>query len=71
MVCMSEQDINFVFDGSCYFTVGEVASRLRVHPVTVHRWVKRGLLEAVRLPGGFRVSVSSLERFEAQNRAST
>ena len=71
MVYMRKEKFNVEFSDACYFTVGEVASRLRVHPVTVHRWVKRGLLEAVRLPGGFRVSVSSLERFEAQNRAST
>jgi excisionase family DNA binding protein len=31
-------------------TVSEVAKALRVHEVTVRRWVKQGTLEAVVLP---------------------
>jgi excisionase family DNA binding protein len=31
-------------------TVGEVAEILRVDCTTVHRWVKQGTLEAVKLP---------------------
>lgn len=33
-------------------TTAEVAERLRVSQVTVARWVKKGQLDAVRLPGG-------------------
>ncbi|HLZ58781.1 MAG TPA: helix-turn-helix domain-containing protein [Ktedonosporobacter sp.] len=32
------------------FTVHEVAERLRVDDTTVRRWIKSGVLEAVRLP---------------------
>ncbi len=31
-------------------TVSEVAQRLRVDDTTVRRWIKNGILEAVRLP---------------------
>lgn len=33
-------------------TTAEVAERLRVSTVTVARWVKKGQLDAVQLPGG-------------------
>ena len=31
-------------------TVGEVAKRLRVDDTTVRRWIRQGILEAVKLP---------------------
>lgn len=33
-------------------TPGEVADVLKVHPATLTRWTERGLLKAIRLPGG-------------------
>jgi excisionase family DNA binding protein len=35
---------------SLLFTVHEVADILRVDDTTVRRWIKNGVLEAVRLP---------------------
>lgn len=35
-------------------TVGEAAARLHVHDNTVRNWIARGVLTAVRLPGGHR-----------------
>jgi excisionase family DNA binding protein len=46
-------------------TVEEVASRLRVHPQTVRRWIRSGEITAVRLgtKAGFRVRTSELVAF--------
>lgn len=34
------------------FTVEEVASRFRVKPRTVYRWLKSGQMVGIRTPGG-------------------
>ncbi len=34
------------------FTVEEVATRFRVKPRTVYRWLKSGVMEGIRTPGG-------------------
>jgi len=50
-------------------TVNEVAERLAVHPETVKRWLRAGLLEGTKLPTGrwgrgeWRVSERDLTRF--------
>jgi excisionase family DNA binding protein len=45
-----------------FLTVAQVAEMLEVSPRTVLRWVERGDLPAVRLPGGrLRVSARDLE----------
>ena len=36
------------------YRVGEFAALLNVHPRTVRRWITRGLVTYVRLPGGER-----------------
>ena len=43
-------------------TVNEVAARLRVAPVTVYRWLRRGELEGVRFVGTVRVPAAEVER---------
>ena len=48
-------------------TVHEVAQRLRVDDTTVRRWIKSGILEAVRLPHkgtreAYRVKKSTLDK---------
>ena len=35
-------------------TVKQVAAQMGVHPNTVRRWERRGILNAFRLPGGHR-----------------
>ena len=35
-----------------YLTVDEISTSLRVLPVTVREWIRRGTLSAVKLPGG-------------------
>jgi excisionase family DNA binding protein len=37
---------------SAFLTCAQVAEELGVSPRTVLRWIERGQLEAVRLPGG-------------------
>ena len=36
-------------------TVKEVADRLKVHPITVYRWIAKGKLKALRINGILRV----------------
>lgn len=47
------------------FSAEEVAERLRVHKVTVHRWIRSGRLPAVNLGGtsGYRLRGSDIEAF--------
>ena len=51
-----------------YLRVPEVASRLRVDPETVRRWLRAGKLRGVLLSqqGGYRVLESELQRFLAE-----
>jgi excisionase family DNA binding protein len=46
-----------------YFTVEEVADRLRVSHMTVYRWIKAGKLGAYKLGGEFRITEQDIERF--------
>jgi len=49
-----------------YLTIREAAERLNVNPRTINRWIHKGELDAVKLPGRaggeFRVSSAELER---------
>ncbi len=49
-----------------YLTIREAAERLNVNPRTINRWIHKGELDAVKLPGRaggeFRVAVSELQR---------
>ena len=40
-----------------FYTVAEIAARLRVEAVTVRRWIRSGKLKAFRLPGGREIRV--------------
>jgi excisionase family DNA binding protein len=46
-----------------FFTAEEVADRLRLNKVTVHRWIRSGKLQAVNLGGtsGYRIRGSDVE----------
>ena len=44
-------------------TVAEVARRLRVHQITVRRYIRAGTLQAVRVGRNLRVREEELERF--------
>jgi excisionase family DNA binding protein len=46
-------------------TVDEVAERLRVHPESVRRWFRQGVLRGSKFGrrGGYRVSETELRRF--------
>jgi excisionase family DNA binding protein len=46
-----------------FFTIIELAGKLRVSRDTVDRWVKKGLVKVVRLPGGhYRIPLAEVER---------
>jgi excisionase family DNA binding protein len=46
-----------------YFTVEEVAERLKVSHMTVYRWIKAGRLGAYKMGGEFRITERDVERF--------
>jgi excisionase family DNA binding protein len=57
-----------------YFTVDEVAKRLKVTPLTVRRWLNNGELDGTRLSAGragWRISEADLEAFLAKRRETT
>lgn len=46
-----------------FFTIIELAEKLRVSRDTIDRWVRRGLTEVVRLPSGhYRIPLAEVER---------
>jgi excisionase family DNA binding protein len=46
-----------------YFTVEEVAERLKVSHMTIYRRIKAGELGAYKLGGEFRITERDLQRF--------
>ncbi|MGH8310401.1 MAG: response regulator [Steroidobacteraceae bacterium] len=55
-----------------YLTPNEVAELLMVNPVTVRQWAARGLLRAVKTPGGHRrFLLSDVEEFARSRGAQT
>jgi excisionase family DNA binding protein len=46
-----------------YFTVEEVAERLKVSHMTVYRWIKARKLGAYKIGGEFRITEGDIERF--------
>lgn len=53
-----------------YLTVEEVAEELRVIPVTVQRYIKRGELPAIKVGGVYRILAQDYENFKAARRTS-
>jgi excisionase family DNA binding protein len=51
-----------------WYTVDELARRLKVNPETVRRWIRRGDLQALALPNkaGYRISADDVRRFEQE-----
>ena len=45
------------------FNVNQVAFILKVHPLTVRRYVKEGVLKAIKIGGNVRIKESSLQLF--------
>jgi excisionase family DNA binding protein len=46
-----------------YFTVEEVAERLKVSHMTIYRWIKAGDLGAYKIGGEFRITERDIQRF--------
>ena len=54
-----------------YLTSNEVASLLRVSPVTIRQWAQKGMISAEFTPGGHRrFMVDEIKRFASQHRIS-
>lgn len=53
-------------------TTAQAAKLMRVTPVTVHRWIRSGQLEATKLPGetgAYVIDPAALDRFAASRGA--
>ena len=50
-------------------TAEQVAARFAVKPVTVRRWVLKGLLPAQKIAGALFFDPQDLEKFQKPNRA--
>lgn len=46
-----------------FYTVNQVAIVLKVHPLTIRRYIKEGKLKAYKVGGNVRVSVNDLRIF--------
>lgn len=46
-----------------FYTINQTAIALKVHPLTVRRYIKEGKLKAYRVGGNIRVSVNDLRLF--------
>jgi excisionase family DNA binding protein len=51
-----------------FFTRGEVSELLKIHPRTVRRWIKEGLLVMHRIGGVRRILANDLRAFLARHR---
>jgi len=51
--------------GEKYYTIRQAADKLSVNPRTINRWIHKGKLEAVKLPGRaggeFRISATEVD----------
>lgn len=46
-----------------FYTVNQAAITLKVHPLTIRRYIKEGKLKALRVGGNIRISVNDLRSF--------
>ncbi len=49
-----------------FYTINQAAVTLKVHPLTIRRYIKEGKLKAYRVGGNIRISTNDLRSF-AQN----
>lgn len=45
------------------YTIQEIADMLKVHHMTVRRWIRENQLQAVKIGNGWRISEESLNKF--------
>lgn len=46
-----------------FYTVNQAAATLKVHPLTIRRYIKEGNLKAFRAGGNIRITLSDLRSF--------
>lgn len=46
-----------------FYTVNQAAIALKVHPLTIRRYIKEGKLKAVRAAGNIRIALNDLRNF--------
>ena len=50
-----------------FYTVKEVAEKLKVKPNTVYQWLRRGKLKYWKIGGAIRISSNTLNKFGNSN----
>lgn len=55
--------LKFVYMEETLFSVRQVGILLKVHPLTVRRYIRDGKLKAIRIAGNIRVPQSYLDNF--------
>lgn len=50
-----------------FFSVNHIAIMIKVHPLTVRRYIREGKLKALRIGGTVRVTQSALDHFIQEN----
>jgi excisionase family DNA binding protein len=48
------------------FSVNQVAILLKVHPLTIRRYIKEGKLKALKVAGNIRISQNALDNFSQE-----
>lgn len=61
-------DLRELVEGEAWFTVAEVATRMRVSKMTVYRMVESGTLPGVKFGRSFRVKVTDFDAYLEENR---
>lgn len=46
-----------------FYTINQTAISLKVHPLTIRRYIKEGKLKAVRVGGNVRIALNELRAF--------
>lgn len=46
-----------------FYTVNQAAIALKVHPLTIRRYIKEGKLKAIRVGGNVRIALNDLRSF--------
>lgn len=46
-----------------YYTVNQAALVLKVHPLTIRRYIKEGRLKAVKVGGNVRITINDIRAF--------
>jgi excisionase family DNA binding protein len=62
--------LNIMNDNEVYYSIEEVALRLKVVYLTVYRWIRSGKLKSVKAGKQYRISNAELTKYLTRNNES-